>query len=81
MPIDVSYRRLLIASTLAGVTATLWVSVAGSGVAGEPTSVSLSLSPGGASCTYSETAKPKVTCANLVNQRIKSGTKVLCKVM
>ena len=76
MPIDVNYRRLLIASTLAGVTATLWVSVAGSGVAGEPTSVSLSLSPGGASCTYSETAKPKVTCANLVNQRIKSGTKV-----
>ena len=41
-----------------------------------PTSVSVSLSPGGATCTYSETATPKVTCVKLVNQRIKSGTKV-----
>jgi hypothetical protein len=52
------------------------VGAAASGGAGGPTAVTISLSPGGASCTYNDTATPKTRCANLKNQRIKSGTKV-----
>jgi hypothetical protein len=41
-----------------------------------PTSVSLSVSPGGAKCIYTETGTPKIKCANLSAMRIKSRTKI-----
>ena len=69
-------RRLLIVCALTGSTAMLAVASATSGVAKAPTAVSLSVSPGGASCTYSETATPKVKCVNLRGERIKSGTRI-----
>jgi hypothetical protein len=47
---------------------------AGSGAA--PTSVSLTVAPGGASCTYRVTAVPHVTCVKLSGMRIKSGETV-----
>jgi hypothetical protein len=76
MRIHENRRRPLIAGALAALAATLWVASAGSGVASEPTSVSLSISPGGAGCTYSETATPKVKCVHLGGVRIKSGTRI-----
>jgi hypothetical protein len=76
MPMHEAHRRLLVAGTLAGLAATLWAGAAGSGVRSAPTSISLSASPGGASCTYSETATPKLKCVNLRGLRIKSGTTI-----
>jgi hypothetical protein len=69
-----SATRLFIAAALVALTAP--VASATSGVARAPTAVSLSVSPGGASCTYSETATPKLKCANLRGERIKSGTTI-----
>jgi len=68
-------KRLAVLAVVAAA-ATILAGLALAGGTGGPTSVSISLTPGGASCAYSETATPKVTCAKLVNQRIKSGTGV-----
>jgi hypothetical protein len=76
MRIHPKRRRFLAAGPLAALAATVWVASAGSGVGSEPTSVSLSVSPGGAQCTYSETATPKLKCVNLRSLRIKSGTTI-----
>jgi hypothetical protein len=73
---NAKHQRTAIVGALAASTALLAVAAATSGVARGPTAVSLSVSPGGASCAYSETATPKVTCANLRGVRIKSGTKI-----
>jgi hypothetical protein len=68
--------RLWIAAVIAGLGSLLAVASASSGVAAEPTAVTISVAPGGASCTYNENATPKTKCTNLKNQRIKSGTRV-----
>jgi hypothetical protein len=68
--------RLSIVAALAGLAGLLAVASASSGVAATPTAVTISLAPGGASCTYNENTTPKTKCANLKNQRIKSGTRV-----
>ena len=68
--------RLWISVALAAIGALLAVASATSGVARAPSAVTLSVAPGGASCTSSETATPNVKCVNLKNQRIKSGTRV-----
>jgi hypothetical protein len=61
---------------VAAAAASISAGFALAGSAGAPTSVSLSVSPGGASCTFRENGRPKVTCANLKNERIKSGTRI-----
>ena len=66
------YAALPVAAAAAATLAGL----AFAGNAAGPTSVSLSISPGGASCTYSETATSKVKCVNLKAERIKSGTPI-----
>jgi len=66
------YAALPVAAAAAATLAGL----AFAGNAAGPTSVSLSISPGGASCTYSETATPTVKCVNLKAERIKSGTPI-----
>jgi hypothetical protein len=66
------YAALPVAAAAAATLAGL----AFAGNAAGPTSVSLSISPGGASCTYSETATSKVKCVNLKAGRIKSGTPI-----
>src|SRR2546425_2659644 len=58
------------------LSAAICASLALAGQQGAPASVSLSVSPGGASCTYSETTTPKRKCVHLVGERIKSGTKI-----
>jgi hypothetical protein len=68
-------KRFAVLAVVAAA-ATILAGLAVAGGAAGPTSVSISVSPGGATCAYSETATPKVTCAKLVNQRIKSGTGV-----
>ncbi len=68
--------RLWICGGLAGLAALLAAASATSGVARAPTAVSLSVSPGGAACSYSKTATPQVKCVNLRGVRIKSGTKI-----
>jgi hypothetical protein len=68
-------KRFAISAVVAAV-AVGSTGLALAGGAGSPTSVSLSVSPGGAACTYSETATPKVTCTNLRGARIKSGTTI-----
>jgi hypothetical protein len=66
------YAALPVAAAAAATLAGL----AFAGNAAGPTSVSLSISPGGASCTYGETATPKVKCVNLKAERIESGTPI-----
>ena len=73
---NAKHQRTAIVGALAALTALLAAASATSGVARAPTAVSLSVSPGGGACTYSETATPKVKCANLRGVRIKSGTKI-----
>ncbi len=51
------FAALAIVATAAAVVA----GFALAGGAGGPTSVSISVSPGGSSCTYRETATPKVS--------------------
>jgi hypothetical protein len=63
-------------SAAAGIGALVVAASATSGVASKPTAVSLTVSPGGASCTYSEVTSPRVKCASLKNARINSGTKI-----
>jgi len=74
--IDRNRRRLWLSCSLACAGALLAVAPAVSGVARAPSAVTLSVTPGGASCTFSETATPKVKCINLLGERIKSGTTV-----
>jgi hypothetical protein len=72
-------RRLMKRFAVLAVVAAAAAVVAGfavAGGAGAPTSVSLAVSPGHASCSYSESATPKVKCVNLSGVRIKSGTKI-----
>jgi hypothetical protein len=76
MRIHKDHRRFSIVAALAGLAGLLAVASASSGVAAAPTAVTISLAPGGASCTYNENTTPKTKCAKLVNQRIKSGTRV-----
>jgi len=57
---------------LAGTAA----AAAASGRASEPGSVSLTVSPGGAQCTYSNVTTPKLKCVHLTGARITSGTKI-----
>ena len=61
---------------IAGAVAAICAGFAFAAGTPAPTSVSLSVSPGGASCTYSETATPKVKCVNLKGERIRSGTRI-----
>ncbi len=58
------------------LSAAICASLALAGQQGAPTSVSLSVSPGGASCTYNEVTTPKLKCRNLRGERIKSGTTI-----
>ena len=71
-----THERTLISGAAAGLAALLAAASAMSHTAKAPTAVTISLAPGGATCSYNESATPKTTCANLKNQRIRSGTKV-----
>ena len=68
--------KLFAVLTGLGAAVAVYAALALAGAAAVPTSVSLTISPGGASCTYTETATPKVKCVNLVGARIKSGTRI-----
>lgn len=67
-------RFAVLAGTAAAAAIVAGLADAGSAVA--PTSVSLTIAPSGASCTYTEAATPKVRCANLKAERIKSGAPI-----
>jgi hypothetical protein len=66
------FAALALASAVPAIAAGFAVAAG----AGGPTSVSLAVSPGGASCTYTETGSPKLKCSNLKGERIQSGTKI-----
>jgi hypothetical protein len=71
-----NHGRLWISGALAALAALLAAASATPGVVKAPTAVSLTISPGGATCSYNETATPKLKCLNLRGARIKSGTKI-----
>jgi hypothetical protein len=68
--------RIWISGGIAVLAGLLAAASAMSHPAKAPTAVTISLAPGGATCTYNERATPKTSCAKLKNQRIKSGTRV-----